>query len=273
MNNNQTPPNTPQPTPNTTTPNIQTTPNGGTTTPNTQTTPNTTTPPQGQQTPPATPLNTPPPNEWETQLKEAQQQIDQLKQESFQYKNDFLKTKEELLKAQNPQKSLSEMITEKIDNKLPIDYEEFQKLGYTSEMVDIIKGSIETTRTAREQSKELAILEAQNYLGENKQEVLNFTNEFFNSDNFSDTEKQDIKKLEETNPLLIAKLSKVLHESYTATQSQNMINNPFTSRMSNSNDVFKSEADLREAMRSPQFTADKNYRASIISKMNRSKLG
>jgi len=258
MADNQTPPNTP--------------PSGDTPPPNNQTPPNTPPTPQDGLTPPATP-NTPQPNEWEAQLKEAQQQIDQLKQEAFNYKNDFLKTKEELLKAQNPQKSLSEMVAEKLDNKLPIDYEEFQKLGYTSEMVDIIKGSIETTRTAKEQAKELAILEAQNYLGENKQEVLNFTNEFFNSDNFSEQEKQDIQKLGDTNPLLIAKLSKVLHESYTATQSQNMITNPFTSRMSSSNDVFKSEAELREAMRSPQFTTDKNYRASIISKMNRSKLG
>ena len=196
----------------------------------------------------------------------------ELEKEHNRKANEIYQLKSKVKELEEPSKSVTELIKEKIDSNLPIDYEEFNQKGISKEVVDIVKNSIETSKALETQKREQELLKAYNYLGNQKEEVTEFANEFFNGDSFSEAEREQIKKLNEENPLLVAKLSKVLYESYTEATKSNMITNPFTKRMGSSQDVFKSEAELREAMRDDRFKSDKSYRQAVLQKMGRSKL-
>ena len=196
----------------------------------------------------------------------------ELEKEHNRKANELFKLKSKIEELEKPKKSVTELIKEKIENNLPIDYDEFKELGITKEVVDIVKHSVETSKALEQQEREQKLLQAQNYLGENRDEVVSFTNEFFAGETFTDSEREYIKKMNDENPLLLAKFSKVLHESYQQTTSNNSLFNPFTSRMGKANDVFKNESELREAMRDKRFKEDKVYRQSVLAKMSRSNL-
>jgi hypothetical protein len=98
---------------------------------------------------------------------------------------------------------------------------------------------------------------------------LEFSNELFNSESFTDKDRATIDELQQTNPHLLAKFSSLLYEGYKATPTAN-ISNPYTSRLGSSGDKFNNEKEYQMAMRDPRFASDKNFRNTIIAKANRS---
>jgi len=184
--------------------------------------------------------------------------------------NELHQTKEQLHSIQNPKKSVSELLADFRQANTPIDYEVMRKNGYEKEIVDIVQNAEQANNQVREAQLKAEQLEADRIFGESKNEIVEFSNNLFNGETFNDTEREVIKGLESTNPLLLAKITSLLHEGYDSMSNQQNLFNPYTQRLQNSSDVFKSEAEYRNEMRSDKFRADKNYRDSVIAKANRS---
>jgi hypothetical protein len=202
-------------------------------------------------------------------LEELKKAYNELEAKHYTELNNKFKIQEELEKLKNPKKSLTELVKEKVDNNLPIDYTEFKELGYESDIVDIVKNSIETSKALLENAYKNELLLAEQTLGEERESIVNFANELFNSESFTDKDRETIDNLQQTNPHLLAKFSSLLYEGYKATPTAN-ISNPYTSRLGSQGDKFKSEAEYRDAMRDPRFASDKNFRNAMIAKANRS---
>jgi hypothetical protein len=202
-------------------------------------------------------------------LEELKKAYEELEKVHYTELNNKFKIQKELEELKNPKKSLTELVKEKLDNNLPIDYSEFKELGYDSDIVDIVKNNLETAKALQENAYKNELLLAEQTLGADRESILEFTNELFNSDSFSEKDREAIDDLQRTNPHLLAKLSTLLYEGYKATPTAS-ISNPYTSRLGSTGDKFNSEKEYQQAMRDPRFANDKNFRNAIIAKANRS---
>jgi len=194
----------------------------------------------------------------------------ELEKTHYQKLNEFQNIKKEYEALKNPKIPLTELVQQKLEeNNGILDYDEFKKAGYDPEVVDIVKGNIEAQKALEETRKAQKLLEAEKILGENKNEIVQFSNDLFNSDTFADEEKALIAQLNEENPTLLAKISTFLYEGYKANSDKGLFN-PYTSRLQNSTDLYKSEKEFQADMRRPEFKNDKAFRERILAKASRS---
>jgi hypothetical protein len=194
----------------------------------------------------------------------------ELEKTHYQKLNEFHNVKKEYEALKNPKVPLKDLVQQKLEEgNGVIDYEEFKEIGYDPEIVDIMKANIEAQKALEETRKNQALLEAEKILGEDKDKIVNFTNELFNSDTFSESEKQYIEELNSNNPSLLAKISSMLYEGYKSSENQGLFN-PYTNRFATSTDKYSSEAEYRKDIMRPEFKNDKSFRDRVLAKAKRS---
>jgi len=205
-------------------------------------------------------------------IEDLKKSYEELEKTHYQKLNEFHQLKQKVEQLENPKRSLSEILEEKLSNKPYLeetDRQQLKELGYTDEVIDIVKSNIESSKALKELEAKQKTLEALEILGEQRNEIVEFTNELFSGDYFSEQEKAMIQNLNESNPSLLAKISKMLYEGYQA-QPDSQLFNPYTQRLGSSQDKFTSEKELQQAMRDPRFSSDKAFRDSIMAKAKRS---
>jgi len=254
-----------------------------------QGTPTTTQTAQQQTQPQQEPINEPTNRDNQTDIKsdggfnfrnfksveDLKKSYEELEKTHYQKLNEFHQLKQKVEQLENPKKSLSEILEEKLSQKSYLDdndRQQLKELGYTDEVIDIVKSNIESSKALKELEAKQKTLEALEILGEQRNEIVEFTNELFSGDYFSEQEKAMIQNLNENNPSLLAKISKMLYEGYQA-QPNSQLFNPYTQRMGSSQDKFTSEKELQQAMRDPRFSSDRAFRDAVMAKARRSFTG
>jgi len=221
-------------------------------------------------TPPVTPPVTPPNYGKFNDLDSLRNSYEELEKTHYTKLNELHQTKEQLSSIQNPKKSVSELLADFKSAGTPIDYAIMKEAGYDKEIVDIVQNAEMANAQVREAQLKAEQLEADRIFGQSKNDIIEFSNNLFNGETFNDADREVIKGLESSNPLLLAKLTSMLHEGYDHMSNQQSLFNPYTQRLQNSSDTFKSQSEYRDAMRDPKFSSDKNWRDSVIAKANRS---